>query len=542
MGTQTPAPPPIDVGASPVNGPREAGLCGRLSMTDTTLAQAPEAGEGGILGRLKANIAASGRNPTTTLLGISAAWIAFFLILFVLPAPKGLSPAGVAVLAVVVWASIVWVTEAMPVGISGLLIPMLLVLSGGAKPFPVAASGFATPVVALCLTAFLFAAVMQAAGLDRRIALSLLKWMKAKTVNGVIWAMFVVNFVLSLIIPAANARAATLLPVINGVCNFFDDDEKGRAGKKAIVIQTLVYGSMIAGMCILTAHLPNYVLINLFAKDLKLSISYVDWFKLQWPYLGMFVITQWWVQYYFKTRHVSVRGGEAAVEKMHADLPQTSSTEWMILAIFAAVALAWMLEPWHKIAAQNVALIGLAVLFTPGILSFKWQDVQNRTIWGTLLLLAGALSLSAAMSSSGLAKYLADVMAPIAQGHSWWMILLIMMVGTHIIRIGMLSNIAAITMLAPILIALAPKLGLHPVAFTMLVADTDTFAYLLPTQITAAVIAYSSGTFTMQDYFRVGWVAVIIAIVYGIVVIAPWYAYMGIPVWDPTAPWPFGKL
>ena len=94
-------------------------------------------------------------------------------------------------------------------------------------------------------------------------------------------------------------------------------------------------------------------------------------------------------------------------------------------------------------------------------------------------------------------------------------------------------------MLAPILLVLGPQLGLHPVAFTMLVSDTDTFAYILPTQITAAVIAYSSGTFTMADYAKVGWVSVVIAIIYGIVVMAPWYAFMGIPVWDPAAPWPF---
>jgi len=209
------------------------------------------------------------------------------------------------------------------------------------------------------------------------------------------------------------------------------------------------------------------------------------------------------------------------------------------MLVFGLVALAWMTESVHKIRAAPVALIGLAVLFIPGLFSFKWKEIQDRTIWGTLLLLAGALSLSSAMASTGLAKWLADVLHPVTTGYSWWMIILIMMVGTHIIRIGMLSNIAAITMLAPILIALAPKLGLHPVAFTMLVADTDTFAYLLPTQITAAVIAYSSGTFTMTDYFKVGWVAVLIAIAYGILVMAPWYAYLGIPVWDPTAPWPF---
>ncbi|MGH8703048.1 MAG: SLC13 family permease, partial [Burkholderiales bacterium] len=212
------------------------------------------------------------------------------------------------------------------------------------------------------------------------------------------------------------------------------------------------------------------------------------------------------------------------------------------LAVFGLVALGWMTQDFlHKVAPHNVALMGLALLFVPGLFKFKWKELQDRTIWGTLLLLAGALSMSSAISSSGLAKWFADLVHPVAAGQPWWLALLILMVGTHIIRLGMLSNIAAITMIAPILLALAPKLDLHPVAFTMLVADTDTFAYILPTQITAAVIAYSSGTFTMTDYAKVGWVAVLIAIAYGICVMAPWYAFLGIPVWDPAAPWPFGK-
>ncbi len=500
------------------------------------------AGDTGFLARFRSNIAATGLNPRKTTIGFVLAWILFFYILYWMPQPAGLSMSGKATLAVMVWACTMWIFEAMPVGISGLLIPMLLVMTNAIKPFPKAADGFTTPVVFLCLAAFLFAAIMQAAGLDRRIALSLLKWMKVKTVNGVIWAMFVVNIVLSFIIPAANARAATLLPVINGITNFFGDTEAERNGKKAIVIQTLVYGSMISGMCILTAHLPNLVIVGLFEKQLGLKLSYVDWFIMQWPYLGMFVLTQWWVQYYFKTRAVSVAGGYQAVEKQHQDLPRTSQSEWLILAAFSLVAIAWMTETFHKVAAHNVALIGLAVLFIPGLLGFKWKELQDRTIWGTLLLLAGALSLSSAMSASGLAKWLADVLHPVSAGQSWWVILLVFMGGTHIMRLGMLSNVAAITMIAPVLLALAPKLGLHPVAFTMLVADTDTFAYLLPTQITAAVIAYSSGTFTMSDYFKVGWVSVLIAIAYGILIMTPWYAFLGVPLWDPGAPWPFGKV
>ncbi|MCL5059123.1 MAG: anion permease [Candidatus Thermoplasmatota archaeon] len=498
-----------------------------------------EIAQTGFWGRFRDNIVESGRSPTKTILGFFLAWAAFFLILWAMPLPEGLTVAGKATLAVVVWACIMWIFESIPVGITGMLIPMLLVLGGAVDKFPQAASGFTTPVVFLCLAAFLFAALMQAAGLDRRIALSLLHKVKVKTVNGVIWAMFGANLLLSFIIPAANARAATLLPVVNGITKLFGDTPEEQAGKKAIVVQTLVYGSMISGMAIMTAHLPNLVLVGLFESELALNLSYFDWFKLQWPYLGMFVITQWWVQRYFKTRNVGIQGGFESVQNQYRELPKTSQTEWLILAVFAFIALMWVTEDWHKIKSHNSALIGLAILFLPGLFGFKWKEVQDRTIWGTFLLLAGALSMSAAMGASGLAQWLSDIIHPIAEGHSWWMILLILMVGTHIIRLGMLSNVAAITMLAPILIALAPKLGLHPVAFTMLVSDTDTFAYILPTQITAAVIAYSSGTFSMADYAKVGWVSVLIAIAYAILVMAPWYAFMGIPVWDPTAPWPF---
>lgn len=505
---------------------------------DTTGAAASVAGAS-FLGGFVENIRACGRSPGKALTGFFVAWAMFFLVLWVMPLPENLPPAGKATLAVLVWATIMWITEAVPVGVTGLLIPMLLAMGGAVDKFPKAASGFSQPVAFLTLAAFVFAAIVQAAGLDRRTALTLLKKLRVKNVGGVIWGMFGVNLVLSFIIPAANARAATLLPVVNGITKLFGNTPEEQAGKKAIVIQSLVYGSMISGMCILTAHLPNLIIVGLFETELAYNLSYFNWFLLQWPYLGMFVVTQWWVRYYFKTYGVSIPGGVTKIKEMHAGMPKTSQTEWLILAVFAFVGIMWMTESVHKIKAHNAALIGIAVMFIPGLFGFAWKALQERTIWGTWLLLAGALSMSAAMGSSGLAQWLSDIIHPVAEGRSWWAILLILMVGTHIIRLGMLSNVAAIAMLAPILIALAPKLGLHPVAFTMLVSDTDTFAYILPTQITAAVIAYSSGTFSMADYAKVGWVSVLIAIAYGILIMAPWYAFMGIPVWDPSAPWPF---
>ena len=499
-------------------------------MSKETLGLLPSEADGPISGPWTA-----WRGP----IGFIFAWLGFFVIGWMIPTPEGLTAQGKATLAVVAWVAIVWIVEAIPVGVSGILIPMLLVLSHAVGPFAKAASGFSTPVVFLCLAAFLFSAIMQAAGLDRRIALVLLDKLKVRTANGVIWAMFVVNFVMSLIVPAANARAATLLPVTNGIVGLFGDTSRERNAKKAIVIQTLVYGSMISGMCILTAHLPNMVVSGLLEKQLGIRISYFTWFRLQWPYLGMFALTQCWVQYYFKSRDVAIPGGRQAITAERRALTAASPQDYRILAILALVALMWATEALHGVPSEVVALIAVALMFSPGVLRFGWKEVQDRTIWGTLFLLGGALSLSSAISGSGLAQWAADHIYALTYGHIWWFMLAIVMLGTHVIRIGMLSNVAAVTMIAPIALALAPRLGLHPVAFTLLISDTDSFAYLLPTQITAGVIAYSSGAFSTADYAKVGVVSVLIAIAYGICVMTPWYAYLGIPIWNPTAPWQF---
>lgn len=281
--------------------------------------------------------------------GFLLAWLCFIVIAWVLPTPQGLTHQGRATLAVVAWVAIVWISEAIPVGVSGILLPMLLVLSHAVTPFPKAASGFAAPVVFLCLAAFLFSAIMQAAGLDRRIALVLLDKLKVRSANGVIWAMFIVNFVMSLVVPAANARAAALLPVTNGIVGLFGNSTRERDARKAIVIQTLVYGSMISGMCILTAHLPNMVVSGLLEKQLGLRISYLSWFRLQWPYLGMFVLTQFWVQRYFKSRGVPIPGGRQAIIEERRKLPPVARQDVTVLLVFGFVGAMWATESLHHL-------------------------------------------------------------------------------------------------------------------------------------------------------------------------------------------------
>lgn len=475
------------------------------------------------------------KNPILTKqrIGFVAAWLLFAFVLFVMPLPAGMTQESKKVLAVLLWAVIIWVTEAMPVGASGLAIPGLLVISGAQPNLPKALSGFSEGVTILALVAFIFSAFMQLAGLDQRIALTIVHKIKATKVSRIVWSMFITNFVVSFIIPGSIARQGTLLPIVQGLVNLFGDTPQERAAKKALVIHALTYACLITGIVVQTAHMPNLIMTGLFAKELNIHISYFKWFAMQAPILMMFLFTYIWTGWYFKHQHLVVPGGMEMITQKKESLGKTKKEEWIVLTLFALVALTWAFEGVHKTATAVVGLLFILVFFFPGLLPYKWREIQDKTIWGPWLMLAGAMSLSAAVSASGLAKYIANLARPIAEGHHWMVTLAIMIIATHIIRLGMFSNVAAISMLAPVMLAMAPMFKLHPIPFTLIVCNTDTFAYFLPTQTTAGVIAYSTGTFTISDYMKVGIGAMIIAAAWDVFFMAQWYAFMGFPIWEP---------
>ena len=173
--------------------------------------------------------------PRKTIIGYLAAWGAFALVLWGinLSAVVPTYPAK-AVLAVIVWACIVWVTEAVPVGVTGLLIPMLLVVTKAVPKIPQAFGGFVLDVSFMTIGAFIFAAILCAATLDTRIALTVLAKLKASRVSRIIIGLFTTNMLLSLVVPAANARSATVLPIVNGVNHLFGDTEAENNAKKAL--------------------------------------------------------------------------------------------------------------------------------------------------------------------------------------------------------------------------------------------------------------------------------------------------------------------
>ncbi|MFA7348693.1 MAG: hypothetical protein WCZ86_13110, partial [Desulfurivibrionaceae bacterium] len=91
----------------------------------------------GVLGYFVNNLRAQGMLSKKTIIGYVAAWCAWAFILWGMDLSSFIPAySAKAVLAVIVWACIIWVTEAIPVGVTGLMIPMLLVVTKAVPKIP----------------------------------------------------------------------------------------------------------------------------------------------------------------------------------------------------------------------------------------------------------------------------------------------------------------------------------------------------------------------------------------------------------------------
>jgi len=128
---------------------------------------------------------------------------------------------------------------------------------------------------------------------------------------------------------------------------------------------------------------------------------------------------------------------------------------------------------------------------------------------------------------------MAQKMVDLVPAWGWFGMLVFVMVLVQILRLGIISNVGAVTLMAPIVFAMAPMLKLNSVAFTLAVLNVDTYAMIIPMEVTACLVAYASDEFTFVDFMKVGTPMTIMAILYIAIVMVPWWAFCGFPLWQP---------
>jgi len=148
----------------------------------------------------------TGRTRPLVVLAVALAAVAVALL------PLGLEPAAHKVLVILVVAGGLWATEALPIPITALSIPVLGVLLGAA-PAKAAFAGFGDPIVFLFMGTFLLTDASERHGLKQRLATAVLgsAWVRRRPTR-MVWAIAFLGVAISAWVNN-TATTAMLLPL-----------------------------------------------------------------------------------------------------------------------------------------------------------------------------------------------------------------------------------------------------------------------------------------------------------------------------------------
>ena len=443
-----------------------------------------------------------------------------------------LTPAARATIAAMVWMAAWWLTEAIDIAATALL-PMVLFPLAGIASIEKTTAPYASSVIFLFLGSFVVALSMQRWGLDRRIALHILRLVGTRPAH-MIGGFMIATAALSAFV-SNTATAAMMLPIAASVVAVAhrrtgaEETPRQKNFPPALML-AIAYSASIGGLATIVGTPPNLFLVGFLRKSRGLEVSFASWLEIGLPLAAVLLPVTWWLltQRLYPVERRPVPGAAEALREALAALGPMSRGERATLVVFAAAATAWIVRPllsaWTLFGARplaglsdtGVAVIAALALFLirvdperPEEHAMDWATAEKLP-WGVLILFGGGLSLAAAIQSHGVAEFLG------AQAHalaSWPELAIVMLVTTTTIFLTELtSNTATAAALVPILAAVAPGLGVPELHLVIPATLAASCAFMLPVATPPNAIVFGSGRVTQRQMARAGFWLNLIAI------------------------------
>jgi sodium-dependent dicarboxylate transporter 2/3/5 len=438
-----------------------------------------------------------------------------------------MSPEAWRVAAIGLWMAIWWATEAIPVFVTAFL-PIIAFDPLGIASIRDAAAPYANPIIYLFLGGFIMALTLEKWNLHKRIALAILDRIGTDG-RRLIGGFMLVCALLSMWM-TNTSTTMMLLPIVLSVSAVIRDNagdltSKQRSHFQVAMLLGLAYSASIGGLATLIGTPPNALLVGFMAENYGIQISFARWMLVGVPITIIMLPLAWLVltRLIFQVNIPASAAVDAHLHEMRIEQGPMTTAEKRVAIVFLSVIFCWMLRrpitEWFGISGvsdSGIVMAAAVLLFMlpsgdrarPQLMT--WHDA-SRLPWGVLILFGGGLSLAAAVSSSGLALWLGEGLAPL-NGFGT-AALVIAAVALVIFLTELTSNLATTATLLPVVGAIALQAGVPPIVLTVPITIAASCAFMLPVATPPNAIVFATGAISIPQMVRAGFVLNILGII-----------------------------
>ena len=448
----------------------------------------------------------------------------FFLIL--LGNPLGLDEKATRVVAVAALMITWWISEAMPMPAVA-LVPLVLFPLMGISTISETAAPYANEVIFLFMGGFLIGLAIEKWKLHKRIALSIVK-ITGTSGNRIILGFILATGFLSMWL-SNTATTMMMFPIAVSVISAVKGagvDDKSAAHFSLCIMLSIAYASNFGGIATIIGTPPNVAYASFINKKYGYDMSFSNWMIICLPIALLLLLSLYFVlvKWLYPNNITSSSRMKEMILSDLEELGPMTIPEKRVLAVFLVTALLWITRAlinklgWFRLDDNMIAIFGALLLFilpaqktgnrTQKLLA--WSDTGSMA-WGILLLFGGGITLASAMEKAGLITLLGNWIA----GFSGSNVLIIISVVTvlSIFMSELMSNIAQVIVLAPVVSGIADAIGINPFLLGMPMTLAASCASMMPMGTPPNAIVFASGHIKMKQMMKAGFVMNIISIV-----------------------------
>ena len=434
--------------------------------------------------------------------------IAVFASMLLLPAPDGMSATAWMVAALTILMAIWWMTEAVPLTVTALL-PFLMVPLFGIMPAGAIAKEYYSPILFLILGGAFIALAIERVGLHRRLALALLA-RAGGTAWGLLFAFMMATAILSMFI-SNTSTALIMMPIAIAVLAAAKTAEGETSGMAGALAMGIAFAASIGGLGTLVGSPTNAIAAGLIEKALNLQINFALWAAYGVPIVLLAIPLAMVIL--IRVQRLPRDGFDVASAKAAIGYAGTwTVAEKRLVPVFLLVFTSWVAQPWVEpllpagaLTDGTIAVAGAMLLFVvpdgTGRPLLVWKEA-DRAPWGVIMMFGGGLALAAAITESGLAAWLGDVLAPLR--HVNPIVIALILCGLVVLITEFASNVATASGVMPVVAALIGATGVDPLVLAMPAALAASWGFMLPSGTGPNAIAWASGHIALPRMLKAG--------------------------------------